>query len=151
LDADRDDELNSLILSQAKQLAASLSGEFHVLHVWSVYGESMLRRSAFASMDADELEQYLKQSALQQETNLRAMLDRCACQIPEANCHLSKGNPVEEIPRFCRSHQIDLLVMGTVARKGLLGALLGNTAERIAHQLPASVVTVKPAAPGHPP
>ncbi|MGE3600210.1 MAG: universal stress protein, partial [Dehalococcoidia bacterium] len=48
------------------------------------------------------------------------------------------------IPDFVVAEGIDLVVMGTVARAGIAGMLLGNTAERILRKLPCSVLTVKP-------
>lgn len=41
-------------------------------------------------------------------------------------------------------HKIDLLVMGTVARGGLSGILVGNTAEQLLPQVPCSVMAIKP-------
>jgi len=40
--------------------------------------------------------------------------------------------------------QADLVVMGTVARTGIAGWLIGNTAEAILEQLQCSVLAVKP-------
>jgi universal stress protein E len=42
------------------------------------------------------------------------------------------------------AHKIDLVVMGTVARRGLLGLLFGNTAEKLLPQLPCGILAVKP-------
>jgi nucleotide-binding universal stress UspA family protein len=42
------------------------------------------------------------------------------------------------------SEGVDVLVMGTVARGGIPGMLIGNTAERVLRKLPCSVLTVKP-------
>ena len=47
-------------------------------------------------------------------------------------------------PRFVVAERIDLVVMGTVARAGIAGMLIGNTAERVLRKLPCSVLTVKP-------
>ena len=47
-------------------------------------------------------------------------------------------------PEFVVSEGIDVLVMGTVARGGVSGVLIGNTAERVLRKLPCSVLTVKP-------
>jgi universal stress protein E len=38
----------------------------------------------------------------------------------------------------------DLVVMGTVARAGIAGMLIGNTAERVLRKLRCSVLIVKP-------
>ena len=40
--------------------------------------------------------------------------------------------------------QADLVVMGTVARTGIAGLLIGNTAEAILEQVQCSVLAVKP-------
>jgi nucleotide-binding universal stress UspA family protein len=39
---------------------------------------------------------------------------------------------------------VDLVVMGTVARAGIPGFFMGNTAESILNQIDCSVLTVKP-------
>ncbi len=41
-------------------------------------------------------------------------------------------------------HHVDLLIMGTIARTGISGWLVGNTCEKLLPQVPCSVVTVKP-------
>ena len=43
-----------------------------------------------------------------------------------------------------RRLQIGLVVMGTVARKGISGLLMGNTAEAILRSVDCSVLAVKP-------
>jgi nucleotide-binding universal stress UspA family protein len=40
--------------------------------------------------------------------------------------------------------EIDILVMGTVARTGLPGFVLGNTAENIVQKLSCSLLALKP-------
>jgi nucleotide-binding universal stress UspA family protein len=48
------------------------------------------------------------------------------------------------IPRVAERVRIDLIVMETVSRAGIAGLLIGNTAEKILHQVDCSVLTVKP-------
>ena len=48
------------------------------------------------------------------------------------------------IPPFVVAEGIDLVVMGSVARAGIAGMLIGNTAERLLRRLPSSVLVVKP-------
>jgi nucleotide-binding universal stress UspA family protein len=46
---------------------------------------------------------------------------------------------------------VDIVVMGTVARSGIAGAVMGNTAERVLRRLRGSVLAIKPGAfPGAP-
>jgi universal stress protein E len=55
-----------------------------------------------------------------------------------------RGEPEAVIPQFVVDHGVDLIVMGTVARRGIPGLLIGNTAERILRKRPCSVLPVKP-------
>jgi universal stress protein E len=52
--------------------------------------------------------------------------------------------PDEGIHKFLLEHPIDLVAMGTIGRKGLMGVMIGNTAERILPELSCSLLAVKP-------
>jgi nucleotide-binding universal stress UspA family protein len=58
--------------------------------------------------------------------------------------HLIQGEAGDVIPQLTREKNIDLLVMGTVARTGIAGFLVGNTAENIISRLNCSLLAVKP-------
>lgn len=59
--------------------------------------------------------------------------------------HVVDGPPDAAILQAIEEHGIDLLVMGTVARCGIPGLLVGNTAERILPEVNCSVLAIKPA------
>lgn len=54
------------------------------------------------------------------------------------------GPPDVVLCEAIEDHEADLLVMGTVARTGIPGLLVGNTAERLLPQVECSVLAVKP-------
>ncbi len=58
--------------------------------------------------------------------------------------HLVKGNPCKEISLLASKDNVDLIVMGSVARTGIPGFIIGNTAESILGQVKCSVLVVKP-------
>jgi len=53
--------------------------------------------------------------------------------------------PTKAILRVVEGVHPDLVVMGTIARGGIAGMLVGNTAERLLQRLDCSLLTVKPA------
>jgi len=55
-----------------------------------------------------------------------------------------EGYPEDEIPQFVVSEGVHLLVMGTMARSGIPGLVIGNTAEDVLRRAVCSVVAVKP-------
>lgn len=56
------------------------------------------------------------------------------------------GFEVEEILKYARTHDVDLIVMGTHGRKGLSHFLLGSVAERVVRMSTCPVLTVQPQA-----
>jgi nucleotide-binding universal stress UspA family protein len=54
------------------------------------------------------------------------------------------GDPGRVIPEFVATERIDLLVMATIARTGVPGMLIGNTAERMLQSVDCSVLAIKP-------
>jgi nucleotide-binding universal stress UspA family protein len=52
--------------------------------------------------------------------------------------------PDQSIPDFIDQNDIDILVMGTVARTGIYSFVIGNTAENILQKLSCSLLALKP-------
>lgn len=55
-----------------------------------------------------------------------------------------EGTPSVVLLDATKRHEIDLLVMGTVARSGIPGLLFGNTAENVMPQVDCAVLAIKP-------
>ena len=62
----------------------------------------------------------------------------------KASKKLIHGEPGDVIPPLAKREGIDLIIMGSVARTGIAGFLIGNTAERILQDVDCSVLAVKP-------
>ena len=58
--------------------------------------------------------------------------------------HHIHGKPDEKIPESVDEQEIDVLVMGTLARTGISGFVIGNTAENILQSINCSLVALKP-------
>lgn len=64
--------------------------------------------------------------------------------VPDSNLHVEEGLPEDVIPDLCDELDAQLLVLGSVGRKGLSAALLGNTAEHIIDKINCDTLVVKP-------
>ena len=58
------------------------------------------------------------------------------------DCSMRIGKPAEEIVRYAREHQIDLVVMGTHGREGVARVLMGSVAEIVVRRCGCPVLTV---------
>jgi nucleotide-binding universal stress UspA family protein len=57
--------------------------------------------------------------------------------------HLLFGHPAEAIVEFARTHDIDLIVMGTHGRTGVARLIMGSVAEAVVRRAECPVLTVK--------
>jgi len=144
------DVLNRQILEMTTSLALSEFCEAHVVHAWNVIGENILRsrRSGFPVTEIDAM---MKEEASARRRWLEDLVrsygskvDKSAVDILEPQLHVIKGRAEHVVPAIARELAVDLVVMGTVARTGIDGFFIGNTAENILTQLDCSVLTIKP-------
>jgi nucleotide-binding universal stress UspA family protein len=143
-------KLNTKILELAVSLALSDFAELHVAHAWTAIGENAMR-GAFLHRPDTEVAGYVDQVRQQHARGLDDLInnviksrDEDVLRYLDPETHLVKGQAQKEIPRLARSLKADLVVMGTVARTGVAGLFIGNTAESILEQIECSVLAVKP-------
>jgi universal stress protein E len=132
--------LNRRILEHALLLSQAEGAALTVLEVWEIFGEELLR----PRLEEGEVEGLLDETRAGAEQDLDAFLAPFRPRLGNATVKLLRGEPSELIPGYVAEHGIDLVVMGTVARSGIAGLLMGNTAERVLRRLHGSVVAVKP-------
>ncbi len=144
------DALNRLILELASSMALSDFAELHVIHAWESVTENMVRVFSSDLSEAQiaasmEREQHDHQARLESLTgSLRNWIGVEAYDYLSPRLYLRQGNARREIPALAREIDADLIVMGTVARTGLSGFFMGNTAETILNQIGCSVLAIKP-------
>ena len=146
LDPDQHDQsrrsLNPRILEMGSVLAESLHMNLLVGQAWQLDNENYLEVRGGLS---EENLNRLRKDAHRQYT---AMLEGfCAQQLGDnhqAKVLLEHGPAAPVIKGFVDKYEIDLLIMGTISRQGILGMLIGNTAEELLHQADCSVLALKP-------
>jgi nucleotide-binding universal stress UspA family protein len=142
--------LNHQILEMASSLALSEYAELHIVHAWRAIGEGMMR-GAFMARPEEEIALYIEEEKQQHVQNMKVLMSEMIDSLGQDTMeylklkkHLIKGYPQKIIPAFAEEIKADLVVMGTVARTGLPGFFMGNTAETILNQLNCSVLAIKP-------
>jgi len=144
-----DQNLNQQILELSSSLALSDFAELHLVHVWEALGEMTVR--AWSNNPAADTIRYVEGERSRHQRGLDQLREQLRGQIgAEAygylapHFHLQRGAAITVIPELAKQLQADLVVMGTVARTGIAGLFIGNTAETILEQLRCSVLAIKP-------
>lgn len=147
IDAESDTEegrdLSIQLLHAADALAKDCNNEISIVSCWDYEFEEYLKHSPWARIPKDEVEKIVMDT---RDNNFEAL----SVLIKEANIagktdiHHLKGRPDRVIPQFIEDHKIDILVMGTVARSGISGFIIGNTAENVLQKVGCSLLALKP-------
>ena len=142
--------MNREILELAATLALSEFAELHVASVWDALGERFLR-GAFMTAPDDTVAAYVEQARQRNAKCLDALIEELTGRLGKdavdylrPKTHLAKGWARREIPVLAKQLEANLVVMGTVARTGIPGFIMGNTAEAILEQIHCSVLAIKP-------
>ncbi|GJM09039.1 MAG: universal stress protein [Lysobacteraceae bacterium] len=138
-----DEEKSALavkVLEWGKYVAETVDAELHIVHIWDLYKEVLLRGRVGHSYVNSLLDDVEKRHGRW----LGNAIARSGINPAKVNIHLRKGDAKEMIPVIARDENIDLLVMGTVGRTGIPGFFIGNTADSVLRQVDCSVLAIKP-------
>jgi len=144
------DDFNQELLEIATELAFSESSELHIVHAWLVLGQRMLETTR-KDVQRKEIEAWMKDQKDEIKTRQRQLKDKLDLLLKNKGMeslhpeiHMVEGVADDVIPLITHERQVDLIIMGTIGRRGLSGFFMGNTAEQILNQINCSVLAVKP-------
>jgi universal stress protein E len=127
--------LNDLIISTASDYAELLECELYILH--AVHISRVLK-------ELDLVDEYSRgqeiKAALQPEVNRLCKRH----QLEPAQFKMKLGPVDKVITSESARLKAQLVVMGTVGRRGVKAALIGNTAEQVLERLRTDVLALKP-------
>lgn len=135
-----DVELNDKVYELALSIAELHGARHSVLHAWEMPDEVLLS----ARLKEDHVAKFVSDHRKATENRFEKFLKHHGRSADSEAAQLAKGRPAEMIDKFVRENSVDLVVMGTVARSGLTGMFLGNTAEQIIDRIECSLLAVKP-------
>lgn len=135
------DAFSERLLESALWFAQHLGGKVQVLHAWRSYGEGPMR---WAGIPSAAIARYHAAAKKEAYNELEKVVAPFSDQIARSDLHVTMGDPRQVIPPFAKAKRVDLLVIGTVARSGIAGRALGNTAEVLLARLPCSMLVIRP-------
>ncbi|HUH39163.1 MAG TPA: universal stress protein [Spongiibacteraceae bacterium] len=127
--------LNYKVLAMARSLADASDGELHLAYTIEV--PQVL--SDLDLIDGRKLAAKRRKALQPIIAGLREQYG-----IASEHVHLRQGSAGKAIPSIATKLKADLVVIGTVGRKGLHGRLMGNTAEQVLTRLHTDIVALKP-------
>ncbi len=141
IDATSHDEGHRLINENILDFAEHLSDHFSTdLHLVNSYPMVALAFAMVPEVTApDDIQKYITEQHKDECERYAKKYN-----INDDHIHITEGDPDDVVEVMAKEIEADLIVIGTVAREGLSGVLLGNTAERIVDRVSCDVLVIKP-------
>lgn len=136
------------LIRHAVTLAKRLGiADVTLLHAWSAAGLAFLDRPRARVAPAD-IERYMEECEASARRAVNEITGLAEAQFAGSRVsfepELVMGLPHLAIAQATRDLKTDILVIGSANRTGIMGLLVGNTAEAIINELDCSVYVVKP-------
>ncbi|HEY7308620.1 MAG TPA: universal stress protein [Gemmataceae bacterium] len=130
---------SSNALVYGAEFARRFGAEVHLLHVVQDLALFIPEAVMLAPPMMPPIEQFVSAARAALERAVRDLNMTDVRIVPE----VAEGTPFEEIVRFARDKEIDLIVMGTHGHTGLAHLFLGSVAEKVVRRAPCPVLTVR--------
>jgi universal stress protein E len=131
--------LDREILQAGALLAEALHGALHVVHAYSPLPLTAYTRG---TLSEDLVRDMLRRSARAAAEKLERLVG--PSRVPASRRHLIARHASDAIEQAATENRAAVIVMGALARSGLKGLLIGNTAERVLDRLPSDLLVIKP-------
>ena len=128
-------KLNAEILRHATELSEAMNAGLEIISAIEV-------PTLLDDLDLIDTRNYVSEAKAQMASHVRALSKEFA--IPEKDFIVKRG-PVEKvIASQAAARKAQIVLMGTVGRKGVKAKLIGNTAEKVLAHLKTDVMALKP-------
>jgi len=136
-------ELNKKILEMASSLANQSKGNLTIVHGWLPESEpGMVTGYTILSKDKkDSIKEKVKSAKLKE---LKKLADQYKHKKLKISIRLVEKTPSMAIAEVVSKTKADITVIGTVYKTGIVGFIMGNTAEETLPLLTSSLLAVKP-------
>lgn len=128
------------VLDYAAALADKFKAEIHLLHVIEDLAALASGPDGFFKLPSDTEKEIVQHATkrLEEYTLPEGM------ETPKKTVTVTDGVPFVEIIRYARENNIDLIVLGTHGRSGLVHMLMGSVAEKVIRKSPCPTLAIRP-------
>lgn len=127
-------DLNKQVLGYAAAMAELLESELHICYALPI-------SKVLKELDVIEPREEERKYRNENRDAIKALADEYGISMRQI--HIRAGEPEKVISGTAKRTKAELVVMGTLARKGLKAALIGNTSEKVLHEVSTDILAMR--------
>jgi len=121
---------NAITLSRRFKSELTILSIYEISHLFSIRNK----------INIDEQIEYLRKDC---QTELDSFLKEFTLTGLKVTKEIKKGAPATEILNVIKTHNYDLLIIGTTGKSGISRILMGSVTEKVIREIPTSFITLK--------
>jgi len=131
-------EMSAKVAAYTQLLARALDASVNVVHVAPSH-------APFVGLHGSQsaIEGFLEETVSRAEKTMNSFI-KDNFSDTEVTSNILSGYADEEILKFVRDGNVDIIIMGTHGRRGMDRVLFGSVAERVVKTAPIPVLTIRP-------
>jgi|GEM_PF-4837897 len=135
--------LNTGLVEIGSAFAKKQGAECHLVSVWKLDIEDTLH-SPFLNIPQDKIDTLVSERNVECLRIYNSFVAEHESMLQDVNSQLVHGEASRILIDYIEDNKIDIIIMGTHARAGIKGFVIGNTAESLINQIDCSIIAVKP-------
>lgn len=136
-------KLNTKLIQIGTSYAQMQGAECHLATSWHLAEEYTLE-SPMLNISREEIESMKLKRKMRVAEAFEKVIVAHKDILQGTETHFLEGEPGEVIADYAKKNQINLVILGTLARSGVKGFVIGNTAETIINHIDCSIMAIKP-------
>ena len=134
-------------VSYATRTAIRHNSIIYLLHVFQI-PDYVVTPYARRRQNCADVQSHLDIAEQEARESLEAFAQELSKKGIKVEPHLRVGYPFDEIVLMANHFNVDLIIIGSHGRGGIMRLLVGSTAERVVEHAPCAVLVVKGPKPG---
>jgi nucleotide-binding universal stress UspA family protein len=131
--------VSPVLVPYAKTLGLKFESEIHLLYV-----ARNMEHLASIEVSRESIERCQSELLDGAQKRMREFVETYFHDYPVADTRIVTGEIVEEILKYAKAKNIDLVILGTHGRQGMERAIFGSVVERVIMSSPLPVLVVNP-------
>lgn len=125
------------------EIAKSQQAKLYLLHIINQRLIDTMQELSLKGYREDFLDA-MKSMLQEREADLKAFMPQEPMQGVDVEYSIRKGKPGEEIVKFAKENEVELIVIGTQGRSAFKAALVGSTTRTVVNRAQCPVLVVHP-------